>query len=44
MLATNYPKKTLKLDDTGGPLLADLDLGKKCIVFVQDMTEDDEDE
>ena len=42
-LATNYPRKVLQLGDNGGPLLEDLGLGKKCVVFVQDLTEDDDD-
>jgi hypothetical protein len=42
-LATNYPRKVLQLGDNGGPLLEDLGLGKKCVVFVKDLTEDDDD-
>ena len=40
-LVTNFPRKELVCDEEGGPQLQDLGLGRRCILFVQDNSEDD---
>ena len=40
-LVTNFPRKELVCDGDGGPQLQDLGLGRRCILFVQDNSEDD---
>lgn len=35
-LVTNFPRKELVTASDGGPLLHELDLGKRCALFVQD--------
>ena len=39
-LITNFPRKELRTDSEGGPLLDELGLGKRCALFVQDSTDD----
>ncbi len=38
-LVTNFPRKELQPDNTGGPLLCDLGLGRRCALYVHDDTE-----
>ena len=40
-LVTNFPRKELVCDGDGGPQLQHLGLGRRCILFVQDNSEDD---
>jgi len=39
-LVTNFPRKELVCDADGGPQLQELGLGRRCILFVQDNSED----
>jgi len=38
-LATNFPRKDLRPDSNGGPLLEELNLGKRCALYVNDDTD-----
>ena len=38
-LITNFPRKELVTDSDGGPVLEELQLGKRCALFVQDDTD-----
>lgn len=40
VLITNFPRHELHTDSDGGPMLKDLSLGRKCVLFVHDVTED----
>ena len=40
VLITNFPRKELHPEADGGPLLKDLDLGRKCVLFVHDVSDD----
>lgn len=35
-LITNFPKRELHTGENGGPLLSDLALGRKCVIFMKD--------
>ena len=35
-LVTNFPRKELVVAGDGGPMLEELNLGKRCALFVQD--------
>ena len=37
-LVTNFPRKELTVNSNGGPALVDLELGRRCALFVQDDT------
>ena len=37
-LVTHFPRKELLVETDGGPPLADLKLGRRCALFVQDDT------
>ena len=39
-LVTNFPRKELVCGSEGGPVLQELGLGRKCVLFVQDDTEE----
>ncbi len=38
-LVTNFPRKELQPNSTGGPPLCDLGLGRRCALYVHDDTE-----
>jgi hypothetical protein len=38
-LLINVPRRELHCDELGGPTLDQLELGKKCLLFVHDNTE-----
>lgn len=40
-LVTSYPRKELLCENGGGPLLNELNLGRKCLLFVHNKTEED---
>ena len=40
-LITNFPRKELHPDSDGGPKLLELNLGKRCALYVHDDMEED---
>ena len=40
VLITNFPRRELHPTADGGPLLTELDLGRKCVLFVHEVTDD----
>ena len=43
-LVSSYPRRTLVVEEGGGPTLEELGLGHSCVLFVRDATEEEEEE